>query len=275
MKLHVYPLLRTIAHYGNRLSVGFIPLLPTSIIPAIASMNPVETYLKQLSDSRASGAVVGETSRYVFLSNLLNEIGKTLKPKVRCFIGLKNQGAGLPDGGLFTADQFPKPSDLEPPKGQVPSRGVIEVKSPNDDISEIIKSDQVHKYLKRYGLVLVTNYWDFVLVRRGIGGNEVALERFGLAGTEQEFWMAASHPRKAADEISPQFIDYLKRVMLHAAPLFDPRTWHGFLPHMLARQSRESKKPRYPHLQTHAVLWKMHSASSSREPKGSISSGRL
>lgn len=101
-------------------------------------MNPVETYLKQLSDSRASGAVVGETSRYVFLSNLLNEIGKTLKPKVRCFIGLKNQGAGLPDGGLFTADQFQKPSDLEPLGRSLTSEGVREITNMVRRISAIV-----------------------------------------------------------------------------------------------------------------------------------------
>jgi len=200
-------------------------------------MNPVETYLKQLSESRASGAVVGETSRYVFLSNLLNEIGKSLKPKVRCFMGLSNQGAGMPDGGLFTADQFQSQSDLEPPKGQVPGRGVIEVKSPNDDISEIVKSEQVQKYLKRYGLALVTNYWDFVLVMRGIGGSGVALERFRLAANKNEFWIAASHPRKTADEIGPHFVDFLKRVMLHAAPLFDPKDVAWFL----ASYAREAK----------------------------------
>ncbi len=217
--------------------VHFSFLLQTSVTPSIVSMNPVETYLKQLSESRASGAVVGETSRYVFLSNLLNEIGKSLKPKVRCFMGLSNQGAGMPDGGLFTADQFQNQSDLEPPKGQVPGRGVIEVKSPNDDISEIVRSEQVHKYLRRYGLALVTNYWDFVLVRRGIGGTEVALERFRLAANKNEFWDAASHPRKTADEIGPQFADYLKRVMLHAAPLFDPKDVAWFL----ASYAREAK----------------------------------
>lgn len=200
-------------------------------------MNPVETYLKQLVESRASGAVVGETSRYVYLSNLLNEIGKTLKPKVRCFIGLKNRGAGLPDGGLFTADQYDKSSDLEPPEGQIPSRGAIEIKSPKDDISAIIKSDQVQKYLKRYGLVLVTNYRDFALIGRGIGGSDTTLETFRLAADEDEFWSIASHPRKAAEELGEQFTNYLLRVMLQAAPLSDPKDVAWFL----ASYAREAK----------------------------------
>ena len=73
-------------------------------------MNPLETYLKDLRDIRSTGAAVAETSFYPALSNLFNEIGKTLKPKVRCVINLANRGAGLPDGGLFTADQFQKAS---------------------------------------------------------------------------------------------------------------------------------------------------------------------
>jgi hypothetical protein len=44
-------------------------------------------------------AAVKETSYYGSLANLLNEIGKTLKPKVKCIINLQNQGAGLPDDG--------------------------------------------------------------------------------------------------------------------------------------------------------------------------------
>ena len=63
-------------------------------------MNPLETYLKELSEIRASGAAVKETSYYGPLANLLNEIGKTLKPKVKCIINLQDQGIGLPDEGL-------------------------------------------------------------------------------------------------------------------------------------------------------------------------------
>jgi len=47
-------------------------------------MNPLETYLRELRDNRATGASVPETSGYPALSNLFNEIGKALKPKVRC-----------------------------------------------------------------------------------------------------------------------------------------------------------------------------------------------
>ena len=56
-------------------------------------MNPLETYLKELSEIRSSGAGVKETSCYPALSNLLNEIGKTLKPKVKNTFNWKDRGA--------------------------------------------------------------------------------------------------------------------------------------------------------------------------------------
>ena len=89
-------------------------------------MNALETYLRELSVIRSSGAAVPETSYYPVLSNLLNEVGSELKPKVRCIINIKNRGAGIPDGGFFTPDQFQRPSEAEPLPGQIPARGVIE-----------------------------------------------------------------------------------------------------------------------------------------------------
>jgi hypothetical protein len=46
---------------------------------------------------------------------------------VRCIIN--NQGAGIPDGGLFTADQFQRQSDFIPEAGQLPARVAIEAKA--------------------------------------------------------------------------------------------------------------------------------------------------
>jgi hypothetical protein len=88
-------------------------------------MNPLEAYLSELSAIRSSGAAVKETSYYTPLANLLNEIGKSLKPRVRCILNIQNRGAGIPDGGFFTAEQFQRASDAEPLPGQLPSRGVV------------------------------------------------------------------------------------------------------------------------------------------------------
>jgi hypothetical protein len=58
--------------------------------------------------------------------NLFNEIGKGLRPKVRCVMPIADRGAGLPDGGFFAATQFQKAADAKPRPGALPERGVVE-----------------------------------------------------------------------------------------------------------------------------------------------------
>ena len=100
-------------------------------------MSPVEKYLDELRVLRASGAVVKETSGYGALANLVIAIGQTLKPRVRCLIQLRNSGAGMPDGGLFTPDQLKNADNEAPLLGQKPSRGVIEVRYPRRRVARV------------------------------------------------------------------------------------------------------------------------------------------
>ncbi len=154
-------------------------------------MSPVEAYLHALHTIRASGSAVPETSYYGTLEALINEIGRTLKPRVRCVINIGGKGAGIPDGGLFTADQFHKASGSAVRDGQLPARGVLEVKGTGADVTVVARSEQVRKYLDRYGQVLVSNYRDFLLVVRGVDGRAEALEAYHLAPDEASFWTAA------------------------------------------------------------------------------------
>lgn len=185
--------------------------------------HPLETYLDALHDIYISGAGVPETSGYGPLANLFNEVGKSLTPRVRCIINISAKGAGIPDGGFFTPSQFPKRARGEPIEGQLPERGAIEVKSTRGEIETIVGSEQVRRYVTRYQQVLVTNYRDFILVGLDSNGNTVRRERFSLAPNEKEFWKAGSHPRATATELGNRFIEYLKRVMMHAAPLTQPK----------------------------------------------------
>jgi hypothetical protein len=146
-------------------------------------MNPVEAYLTELRDIRASGGVP-ETSGYPALSSRLNEIGHKLKPKVCCTINPKNAGAGIPDGGLFTPNQFPK-GEHEPLPGQLPARGAIEVKPTSDDAHAVAQSEQARRYLEKYRQVLVTTYREFVLVGYDLDGAAQTLESFSLAPGER------------------------------------------------------------------------------------------
>lgn len=131
--------------------------------------NPLEHYLTEIGEIRGTRSNAPETSFYPAMERLLTAIGKSLSPKVRCVINLANRGAGLPDGGLFSADQFRRKNlDSEakgnPFQSQNPSRGVIEAKSPAEDISRAAGTEQVERYWKRYGMVLVTNFRAFTLI---------------------------------------------------------------------------------------------------------------
>ena len=88
---------------------------------------PLQTYLSSMIAIKLTGAHTKETSFYTPLNNLLDSMGNTLKPKVRCVMQLKNIGAGMPDGGLFTQDQFDKKTH-DPKDLSSPARGVVEVK---------------------------------------------------------------------------------------------------------------------------------------------------
>jgi hypothetical protein len=198
-------------------------------------VHPLEIYLRDLSEAHAAG--VPETTHYPGLRTLFNEIGSKLKPKVRCIINPKDEGAGIPDGGLYTPDQLPKSGDPEPPLDTLPARGAIEAKPTNKDAFEVAKSEQVAKYLKRYRQVLVTNFRDFVLVGLDGDGKRRILESYRLAKDEESFWNAAAHPRAIADREGERFADFLRRVILHAAELAQPKDVAAFL----ASYAREAR----------------------------------
>ena len=56
----------------------------------------VEAYFADLRQIRASGGATAERSYYPPLTNLLNAVGGTLKPKVFCVSELAQQGADHP-----------------------------------------------------------------------------------------------------------------------------------------------------------------------------------
>jgi len=211
------------------------PLLSDKLLGE--GMSLFEHYIRELYDIRSLGAGVNELSYYPALSNLLNGIGGTLSPQVRCVMNLKNLGAGMPDGGLFTPNQFSKSLNVMPLEPGNPERGVIEVKGTKDDAWIIAQGKQVSGYWGKYRQVLVTNLRDFVLLGQDSSGNQVKLEKYSLAPSEQAFWTAATHPHTMADQHEENFIAFLKRVMLHNAPLTTPQEVAWFL----ASYAREAR----------------------------------
>ena len=181
--------------------------------------NAVEQYFTDLRRIRASGGATGERSSYPALSKLLDAVGATLRPKVFCVADMADQGAGHPDFGLYSQRQLQRGV---PGKGQAPERGVVEVKSPGDDMQETFR-EQVARYGERYRLVLATNQREFRLTAVEAGGVTSTLESFGLAGTEAAFAHKLEHPRAFARASGAGLGEYLSRALSHRATLVDPK----------------------------------------------------
>jgi hypothetical protein len=200
-------------------------------------MQALVSYLTEIGDLRSTGAPVEETSYYSSLAVFLNELGNSIKPRVRCVINISSTGAGIPDIGLFTQEQFQSRSTHEPLPGQLPERGVLEAKPPSWGVEEIATTKQVAKYLARYGMVLVTNFRDFLLVVTDRSGTPVFQERYQLCGSEADFWKEIKRPKILAEKHHTQLGEFLTRVLLYNAPISQPRDVAWFL----ASYARDAK----------------------------------
>ena len=87
----------------------------------------VSNYIADLRAIRNTGSATAETSYYPPLDRLLNSAGATLKPPVLFSTQLRDQGAGLPDGGFFPKPRR-SPRNTEPPPLLNPERCVVEIK---------------------------------------------------------------------------------------------------------------------------------------------------
>ena len=190
------------------------------MIPARKLTAAVETYFGDLRRLGASGGATDERSSYLPLANLLNAVGGSLKPKVFCVVELADQGSGHPDMGLYAAKQVQKG---KPRQGQVPERGVVEVKSARAALGGAEVREQVERYRSRYRLVLTTNLREFELVGRTAAGEEVKLEAFWLAASEAGFDRLLETPRASARRCGAGLGEYLARALSHRAAVADPK----------------------------------------------------
>lgn len=195
-------------------------------------------YLDNLYRIKRTGQAVPETSYYGAMETLFNAIGQTLgQQRIFCVLNTRNRGAGIPDGGLFLNIDAENVRLDHPGFGRQPERGVIEAKSTATNIKTIANSDQVSKYLQTYGQVLVTNFYQFMLVTRAADGSTVLEESYKLAESESEFWQEIMKPDSLVKRHATALNEYLLRVMRRQAPLTDPRdvAW------ILASYAREAR----------------------------------
>ncbi|MGA9324395.1 MAG: hypothetical protein WBW06_25385 [Xanthobacteraceae bacterium] len=180
------------------------------------SQDIIRQYLVRMGEIRGTGGATKETSFYSALENLLNQFGHDLRPPVICNGQLRNEGAGNPDFGLYTKEQI---QGGEPRKGQMPERGVIEVKGLADETWQTAKSFQATKYFDLYRLVLITNYRDFRLIGEDGVGKATEIDRYTIAEDEATFWKMTVNPGPIAHAHAVHFDEFLRRVMMAKAPL--------------------------------------------------------
>jgi hypothetical protein len=147
-------------------------------MPQPTAVDFLREYFARMADIRGTGGATKETSYYSALENLLNQFGADLKPRVICNGQLRNDGAGNPDFGLYTKSQV---QDGEPRKGQIPERGVIEVKGLAEQTWQTADSAQATKYFGHYRLVLITNYREFRLIGADANNTAIELEKYSFA----------------------------------------------------------------------------------------------
>lgn len=196
-------------------------------------MTPAESYLADLYAARGAGTA--ETSGYPALASLLNEIGGALKPKITTVIHPSNSGAGLPDGGFFSARELRQHPDEVSLSKLNPERGVLEVKPVDHDLGALAQTPQVRGYLEHYGQILLTNYRSFALYSWE-GGKPVPGENFSLAESVAAFWDIARHPREHP-LLGERLTEYLRRALLNRARLAAPRDLAAYL----ASYAREAR----------------------------------
>ena len=187
----------------------------------------LETYLRHLAADR--DRAVPETSRYGYLQTLLNAVGEQLPaPQVRAVIHPANRGAGIPDLALFAADQ---------PDDAIPTHGVVEAKPTAAAVQEVARDAQVQRYLRHYRLVLVTNYFQFLLVTLGADDQPRLEEEYRLAEDEAAFWQALQDSHSLARRHAPALLEYLTRALRRQTPLRTPQEVAA----VLASYAREAR----------------------------------
>ncbi|OQA37227.1 MAG: N-6 DNA Methylase [Acidobacteria bacterium ADurb.Bin340] len=212
-------------------------------------MHPAARYLQRLHQIHASGQGTAETSSYGPLEELLEEVGRGLKPAVVPIAQLRNTGAGMPDFGLFTKDQLKKGVDKVLALAVNPARGVVEVKGASDNTWQTAQGAQATKYWDKYRLVLVTNYRDFLILGQDADGKPLQLGTYSIAKDEAEFWAQARRAEQTAELLGDSFLDFLRRALLQNAPLREPED----LAALLAGYAREARERVERHAQLPAL----------------------
>ena len=129
---------------------------------------------------------------------------------------------------------------------------MVEIDDIPADLSLKLGSAQVRRYLAAYGLVLVTNYRDFVLLGRDARGQPERREIFNFGCDDGAAFFALARSSRRPEELAARFAEFLERVLLHQAPLARPEDVAFFLASYardaLARVDEQASLPAFAEL---------------------------
>lgn len=180
----------------------------------------IKNVLKKIQELYKAGVGVQETSYYPAIIELFNTAGDELKPKVKAISHPKSSGAGIPDIGLFTAEQIDNKKNNNFDQQLLPERGVVEVKGFSEELTTISSSDQVKKYLQTYHFVIISNLKSFQALKLKDNGNFEDLGKFIIFDNVEELRI------KSIEKIIKEkegFEAFIKRILLTTAPLKKPQ----------------------------------------------------
>lgn len=187
-------------------------------MPREKSVQYLAQYLKRMRDARPMATP--ETSYYGELEELFNAVGGELSPKVAARQQPKISADWTPDFGFYTAPQIKRHRGEK--DGEIPARGVAEIKGLSASLAHIVRGDQVKKYAEIAGTVLVSNYREFALAKIADNNKIVEIARSQIAATEEEFWQKAKNPIKTAEECGDAVCEFLRRALSHNAQINRP-----------------------------------------------------
>ncbi|MDI6802762.1 MAG: N-6 DNA methylase [Bacteroidota bacterium] len=113
----------------------------------------IETYLKEIATKTKRGDA-REESYYSILESFLKEYSQTkLKKRIEVTVLPKKTEAGNPDFRIWD--------------GKHSQVGYIEAKPPHANLDDIEESEQLQRYIETFPNLILTNFYEFRLYRRG------------------------------------------------------------------------------------------------------------
>ena len=189
-------------------------------MPETKVKKAVKDYLREMLVVEGGQSEGRETPHYGAFTSLMNSVFESLDVDILCNLHpSSSDGRRTPDCGFFSKSRC---KDGVAP-GTNPEFGVVELKRPGTDVRKTAESRQVQDYLDTHGMVLVSNYHDFLLVELAGSGDMQERDFVSLAASKEEFWNLAKQPRKVNEKDATRLADILYQVSVATSKLSDPK----------------------------------------------------